>query len=216
MIELMQKLPSEYYIQADVVHLARDMLGKVLCVSTGNTLLSGVISETEAYAGETDKASHAFGGRRTGRTEVMYSKGGVAYIYLCYGIHSLFNVVTGPQGTPHAVLVRGVVPLDGLELMGVLLGKAEVTPWHTDGPGKLTKALGLHYNMSGLSLTGDAVWIEERGIKPDSGDILTTPRIGVGYAGEDAALPYRFLWKSASQMSFSGYRSFHQPSSPFR
>lgn len=198
------KLPSAYYLSADVVGMARDLLGKVLCVNTGNVLVSGIISETEAYAGVTDRASHAYGGRHTARTDVMYRSGGLAYIYLCYGIHSLFNVVTGPDGIPHAVLIRSVIPYEGLEMMSERIGNKEVLCRHTDGPGKLTKALGLHFRMTGMQLAGDIIWLEDRDITPEPEDISVTARIGVDYAAEDAGLPYRFVWKPSGQISFSG------------
>jgi DNA-3-methyladenine glycosylase len=109
-------LPSEFYIRTDVVQVARDLLGKVLYTSFNHEITAGIIIETEAYAGVTDKASHAYNNRRTARTEIMYRTGGTAYVYLCYGIHSLFNIVTSVEDNPHAVLIRGIEPLHGIEL----------------------------------------------------------------------------------------------------
>ena len=104
-------------MRKDVVGIARELLGKVVCTRIDGELTTALITETEAYAGVTDKASHAYGDRRTKRTEPMYSTGGVAYVYLCYGIHHLFNVVTNKKDVPHAILVRSGKPLSGIKLM---------------------------------------------------------------------------------------------------
>jgi DNA-3-methyladenine glycosylase len=188
-----KKLDVSFYTCADVVRVSRALLGKVLCTHFDGGRTEAVIVETEAYAGVHDKASHAYGGRRTPRTEVMYWEGGAAYIYLCYGMHSLFNVVTNVKGVPHAVLVRGAVPLTGLDVMLERMKKKKAAPDLLTGPGKLSKALGLHYSLSGVSLLGGQVWIEDRGITIPARDIAVTPRIGIDYAGDDAALPYRFV-----------------------
>ena len=188
------KLQKEFYRQHDVVKLARELLGKVIFTFINGQYTAGIISETEAYAGAIDKASHAFGGRRSNRTEVMFAAGGVAYIYLCYGIHHLFNVVTGPEGTPHAVLLRGIFPREGIEIMmerrKVKLGKT-----FSSGPGTASSALGLKSNMSGTDLSGNTIWIEDLKFKVPENEIYIGPRIGVDYAAEHAALPYRFLIK---------------------
>ncbi len=183
-----------------MVQIARDLLGKVLVSDVGGSYASGVIVETEAYAGVTDKASHAFGDRHTRRTSVMYQSGGHAYIYLCYGIHSLFNIVTNRKGVPHAVLIRGIRPLEGLDVMLQRSGKPKPDKLFGIGPGKVAKILGLHYSMSGMLLIPrkggeDAVWVEDRGISFANRRVEVTPRIGVGYAGPDAKLPYRFMVK---------------------
>ena len=188
----MNKLPRDYYIENDTLWLARDMIGKYLwCNLDDYGPVAGIIIETEAYMGAKDRASHAFGNRLTPRTSTMYRKGGIAYIYLCYGIHHLFNVVTAPEGIPHAVLVRGVVPVNGKEKMKMRTGKypADVL----DGPGKFTKAMGIKTLHNGLSLDGNKLWIEDRGILVDKENIQTSARIGVDYAGEDAMLPWRFF-----------------------
>jgi DNA-3-methyladenine glycosylase len=148
-----------------------------------------VITETEAYAGAGDKASHASGGRRTARNEPMYGQGGVAYVYLCYGIHHLFNVVTNREGTPHAVLVRAVHPLEGIDVMVQRRGRVRFS---TGGPGTLSQALGIHTSQSGTDLLGTRIWIEDRGIVVPQKEVIVGPRVGVDYAGEDALLPYRF------------------------
>ncbi len=189
----MVKLTESFYSRPDVVQVSKDLLGKVLCTNFGSELTEAVITETEAYAGITDKASHAYGNRRTKRTEVMYWQGGHAYIYLCYGMYSLFNVVTNIEGTPHAVLIRGAMPLTGEELMLQRAGKKKITPDFLIGPGKLAKALGLHVADTGTSLLGNTIWIEDRGIAIPKKTIVATPRIGIDYAGEDAARLYRFV-----------------------
>src|SRR5688572_7863163 len=102
------KLKRDFYTREDVVLVAKELLGKVLCTKWNGKTTSGIITETEAYEGITDRASHAYRGRRTERTEIMYSEGGTAYVYLCYGMHHLFNVVTNKKDIPHAVLIRAV------------------------------------------------------------------------------------------------------------
>jgi len=188
----MAKLTEAFYTRKDVVEISKELLGKVLCTRIDGLLTEAVIVETEAYVGVTDKASHAYNGRRTKRTEVMFWQGGHAYIYLCYGIYSLFNVVTNTEGTPHAVLIRGAVPLTGIDTMLQRTGKQKVDKNFLIGPGKLAKALGLHFSLTGTPLNGDLMWIEDRGIIVPENTINATPRIGIDYAGEDALLPYRF------------------------
>ncbi len=185
-----QRLPRSFYLQADVVQVARDLIGKVLFSHTGDIVTAGVITETEAYAGEVDRASHAFGGRRTRRNEAMYAAGGSSYVYLCYGMHQMFNVVTNKRDVPHAVLVRAIRPVVGQELMAARRGTKVLT---TNGPGKVTQALGIHTGHNAMDLTGDVIYIEDRGIVVPEKQIITGPRIGVDYAGEDALLPYRFV-----------------------
>lgn len=181
-------LSRTFYTRPSVTTIARELLGKVLVSDLDDERTSGIIMETEAYAGVDDRASHAFGGRRTTRTEVMYARGGTAYVYLCYGIHHLFNVVTHREGVPHAVLVRGIVPLEGLERMTERRGGRS----RTDGPGTAAQALGIQVRHSGLDLTTSVVRIEDHGIRIPDAAVEVGPRIGVDYAGADAALPYRF------------------------
>lgn len=187
------KLSRRFYVREDVIAVSRDLIGKVLCTRIDGKLTSAVILETEAYAGVTDKASHAYGGRRTPRTEPMFGPGGVAYVYLCYGIHHLFNVVTGAEGDPHAVLVRAGFPLEGVGTMLERRGRSAVDKRLMAGPGTVSQALGIRTSMTGTELSGDLVWIEDRGLDVDPDAIRCEPRIGVDYAAEDAGLPYRFL-----------------------
>ena len=185
-------LTSSFYTRADVLLIARELLGKVIVTNISGVVTAGMIVETEAYAGVTDRASHAFNNRRTQRTEVMYAQGGVAYVYLCYGIHHLFNVVTNKADVPHAVLIRGIEPQYGIDTMlsrrNFTLPKRQLTA----GPGALSKALGITTQMTGLPLNGSVVRIEDRGLNFSPTEIVTTMRIGVDYAGADALLPYRF------------------------
>jgi DNA-3-methyladenine glycosylase len=162
---------------------------------------SGIIVETEAYAGEFDKASHAFGNRRTARTETMFKEGGVAYVYLCYGIHHLFNVVTHMADVPHAVLIRAVEPLDGIEHMLERRRKGRLQPSLTAGPGAMSMALGIHTRHTGKSLQGPDIWIEDRSIKVTAKNMVIATRVGVAYAAEDALALYRFYIKDNPYVS---------------
>lgn len=186
------KLAESFYTREDVVQIAKDLLGKHLMTSFDGVVTGGVIMETEAYEGVTDRASHAYNNRRTARTEVMYARGGKAYVYLCYGIHSLFNIVTNIENVPHAILIRGIFPLTGIEMMKERTGKHEIGFNSGIGPGRVSSLLGIHYTHSGMSLLGEQIWIEDRDFKIHENEILSGPRIGVGYAGADAFLPYRF------------------------
>lgn len=185
-------LPQSFYLREDVVSVARDLLGKVLCTDIGGVHTSAVITETEAYAGVTDRASHAWGDRRTPRTEPMYGPGGIAYVYLCYGIHHLFNVVTSEHGVPHAVLVRAGEVHSGLSTMLERRGKPAPDRTLLAGPGSLARALGITTALTGSSLLGGPVWIEDHGRRIDAADVIVGPRVGIDYAGEDASRPFRF------------------------
>lgn len=185
-------LPKSFYIREDVVSIARDLLGKVLVTNIDGQTTSGMIVETEAYVGVNDKASHAYGGRRTKRTEIMYHEGGVAYVYLCYGIHHLFNVVTNIEGVPHAVLIRAVEPLENIPLMLERRSKPDQDTTLTAGPGAMSQALGIKTGHTGLALNTDPIYIEDRAMIIKDSSIEKRSRVGVAYAKEDALLPYRF------------------------
>ncbi|MBL7933275.1 MAG: DNA-3-methyladenine glycosylase [Bacteroidia bacterium] len=184
-------LKASYYLNPDVVFLAKDLIGKTLCTRINNKLTCGIITETEAYAGVVDKASHAYGGRRTHRTETMYNKGGVSYVYLCYGIHRLFNIVTNIKDEPHAVLVRAIYPTKGIKEIEKRRG-LKFSPNFCVGPGKVSQALGIDLLHNNISLTGNELWLQDDKVNIKESDILVGPRIGIDYAGEDAKLPYRF------------------------
>lgn len=189
-------LPACFYLRDDVVQIARDLLGKRLMTCFNGITTGGIITETESYRGPEDRASHAYNNRRTPRTEVMFRTGGVAYVYLCYGIHHLLNVVTQREGIPHAVLIRALLPTHGEEEMTKRRGKGPLA----EGPGALTQALGITKHLNGHPFDRAPLWIEESGMKVKEGDILSGPRVGVDYAGEDALLPWRFILAIPSKM----------------
>jgi DNA-3-methyladenine glycosylase len=215
----MKKLPVSFYQRENVLQIARELLGKLLVTNcppaspslklqrskagrAGNgELTSGRIVEVEAYNGVIDKASHASGGRRTARNEIMYANGGVAYVYLCYGIHHLFNVVTNSSGTPHAILIRALEPVKGIDTMLRRVGKKNLDNSLTKGPGNLSKALGILTKHSGCSLRSKELFIADDGFVLNKRDIASSPRIGVDYAGKDALLPYRFFVKGNPYVS---------------
>lgn len=189
------KLPIEFYLKEDVVEIAKDLLGKTLVTNVDGVYTSGVIVETEAYCGNNDKASHANNGKRTRRTEVAFGQGGVAYVYLCYGIHHLFNVVVNKRDKADVVLIRAIEPKEGLEEM-VLRRHMSANKYQlTAGPGAMTQALGIKTAMTGTSLMDDTIWIEDTGITVANEKIKIGTRVGVGYAEEDALKPWRFSIK---------------------
>ena len=199
----MKFIPTSFFTRPDPVQVAKDLLGKYLVTRFDGQLTAGKIVETEAYRAPDDRASHAFGNRRTGRTEVMFAEGGHAYVYLCYGIHHLFNVVTGPAGMAHAVLIRAVEPIDNVELMLARRAMGKLQPRLTAGPGALTQALGILTAHSGQNLldpTGP-LWLEDRGELVLEENIIASPRVGVAYAGECAAWPWRFRIKGSAWTS---------------
>lgn len=196
----MVKLPVSFYEREDVLTIARELLGKVLVTNWHGTYTSGRIMETEAYAGEFDKASHASKGR-TSRTEVMFGKGGVAYVYLCYGIHEMFNIVTNNEGIPHAILVRSIEPIEGVEAMLVRSGKKVLDETIARGPGNVGKAFGFHRSQTCTSLQSDQLYIADDGFYVAVDSIVATPRIGVDYAGSDAFLDYRFFIRDNKHVS---------------
>ena len=197
----MAKIPIEYYLNNDVVFLAKDLLGKVLYTRIDKITTAGIITETEAYAGVNDKASHAYKGRRTARNDVMYHKGGKAYVYLCYGIHHLINIVTNVEDVPHAVLVRAIYPIVGVNEILKRRKAKTFSKNLTVGPGKVSQSLGIQIHLNGTSLTGNTIWLEEHNIIFPENKINVGTRIGVDYAKEDALLPYRF-WVNHEESGF--------------
>ena len=191
----MPKLPYSFYQQDDVVSLATQLLGKQLFTLIDGKLTGGTIVETEAYNGIIDKASHAYNGRFTPRTSTMYEEGGISYVYLCYGIHHLFNVVTNTKNNPHAVLIRGLEPTEGLSTMLERRNMQTLAHRITAGPGALAKALGIDKNLNAKDLLGDEIWIEDNGIFYNEDEIVASPRVGVDYAEDHALLPWRFYIK---------------------
>ncbi len=186
-------IPVNYFLNDDVLFIAEDLIGKYLFTVIDGQISGGIITETEAYKGTNDRASHAFGGKHTSRNEIMYAEGGVVYIYLCYGIHYLLNFVTNKATIPDAVLIRSIFPTHGEELMLKRSGKNQITPDIGNGPGKVTKLLGITLAENGIAIPSDKIWLEERGLSINKENIQRTSRIGVSYAKEDALLPYRFV-----------------------
>lgn len=189
---IQRKLPLHFYRNEDVISIAKNLLGKQLVTHIDGELTAGIIVETEAYMGITDKASHAYNGRFTNRTSTMFEEGGVTYVYLCYGIHSLLNVITGPKDIPHAVLIRAVEPTIGTDVMLRRRKMAVLKPNITKGPGALSQALGVDRSVNATDLQGDMIWIEDINHKIEKTQIVACPRIGIDYAGDDALLPWRF------------------------
>ena len=202
-----KKLPLYFYLQDSVTQIAKELIGCKICSFKDGVITSGIIVETEAYEGITDKASHAYNNRRTPRTEIMFREGGVAYVYLCYGMHHLFNVVTNVQGIPHAVLIRAIFPKDGINSMRQRTKKKIINFKATNGPGKLTKALRIQTSDTRESLMGNKIWIEKPSIQINQKDIIAGPRIGVDYAGEDALLPYRYCLNQELIMKLYGKKN---------
>jgi len=185
------KLDQRFYMQNDVVSIAKSLLGCKLSVKNGSEIKTGIIVETEAYSYK-EKGCHAYNYKRTNRTEVMFQKGGVAYVYLCYGIHHLFNVVTNVAGTPEAVLIRAIQPFESVQ--------KQENKMLSSGPGKLTKALGINKIHNGISLVENAIWIEKFKTIATK-EIIECPRIGIDYAENDTLLPWRFYIRGNKYIS---------------
>jgi DNA-3-methyladenine glycosylase len=198
-----KRLPASYYYSPDVTFLAKDLLGKFLCTRIDDFYCSGMIVETEAYRGPDDRAAHSYNNRRTPRTEVMFWQGGVAYIYVCYGMHHLMNVVTGPKEDAHAVLIRALEPSDGINIMAERRQMELTDARLTKGPGALSVAMGLRSPLTGTKLHSpkSPIWLEDRGIKLTDKDICTSKRIGVESAGEAAHWPWRYFVKGNRYVS---------------
>ena len=191
-LQKLNHLKPSFYTRRNVIQIAKELLGKILITQFNNQPTAVRIVETEAYNGFTDKASHAYAGKRTVRTEIMYATGGVAYVYLCYGIHHLFNVVTNNVNIPDAILIRAGEPVFGTEYMLDRTCKTKLDFTITKGPGNVSKALGINLDQNGKSLIKNELCIASDNYKLAKKEIISSPRIGVDYAGEDALLPYRF------------------------
>lgn len=191
----MKKLPIQFYERPDVVLIAKELTGKIIVTKFNGVITSGRIVETEAYIGLLDKASHSFGGKRTARNEHMYAAPGTAYVYICYGMHHLFNVVTNKKNIPDAVLIRALEPLQGIEMMLLRTGKKTLDNSLTKGPGNAAKALGITKNISGTNLVKNEIYIAEDDFMISNKLIGVSRRIGVESSGEAALLPYRFYVK---------------------
>ncbi len=192
----MNILDEGFYQRDNVVQISRELLGKYLFTQLNGEKAGGMIVETEAYSHINDRACHSHLQRRTQRTEIMYHSGGVAYVYLCYGIHHLFNIITNVQDKADAVLIRAIEPTENIEVMQKRRGIDKPIPQLTAGPGAMSQALGITTAHYGLPLTtGELIWIEDRNVEIPPENIIASPRVGVAYAGEDALLPWRFRVK---------------------
>jgi DNA-3-methyladenine glycosylase len=189
------KLPLEFYQGNDVVSLSIQLLGKQVLTCVDGELTGGIIVETEAYRGPEDVGSHAYNHRRTARNEIMYARGGVVYMYICYGIHDMLNIVTGEEGDSHAILIRAIEPTIGLDVMRLRRGFENDDRRLCKGPGALAKALGLQKVHNGVSLSGDVIWIEDADTQISQKDIVACPRIGLNIAEPYKSIPWRFYIK---------------------
>lgn len=185
---------NDFYINDDPTEVAKNLLGKILYTKIDGIITSGIIVETEAYKGNSDRACHAYQNKKTNRNAVMFEKGGKAYVYLVYGIHYLFNIVTNIKGKADAVLIRALEPVKGENKMLIRNNKNNLRRI-TSGPGLLSKAMGIDMSLYGESLLGNRVWIEYPSKEFDNSKIVHAKRIGVDYAGDDALLPWRFYIK---------------------
>ena len=195
-----KKLKMSWYRNDDVTEIAKQLLGKLLCTNFGGVVTKGKIVETEAYSGYNDKACHANNQKKTERNKVMFAHGGHAYVYLCYGIHHLFNVVTNKEGSADAVLIRAVEPVEGVEIMLKRRSMTKVEKRLTAGPGVLSQALGIQTIHYGTALNSNSIWIEE-GEPVGNDQVGSTTRIGVDYAEGDALKPWRFYIKENGWVS---------------
>lgn len=188
------KLSKKYYQNEDVVSLAKDFLGKLLITEIDGIRTGGIITETEAYS-EVEKGCHAYNKRKTERTKIMFESGGLSYVYFCYGMHHLFNIVTGKEDTAQAILIRAIQPTIGIEEILRRRKKEKSDKNLSNGPGKVCQALGITKEHYGLPLTGNKIWIEKTSSVVKEEQIQATPRIGIDYAEEDKFLPWRFVLK---------------------
>jgi len=197
------RLSRSFFVRQEVVQISRELLGKFMLSRIEGQVTGGMIVETEAYRAPDDRACHAYLNRCTPRTEIMFREGGAAYVYLCYGVHHLFNVVTGPQGSAQAVLIRALEPRINLEEMMRRRGHNDLRKQLTAGPGVLTRAMGITTQFTGQDLLApnSRIWLEDRGVEVDDSQIIAGPRVGVDYAGECAARPWRFRLRDSEWTS---------------
>jgi DNA-3-methyladenine glycosylase len=197
----MKKLSIQFYNRTDVVQIAKDLLGKIIVTKIDGLHTAARIVETEAYVGITDRASHSYSGKRTARNEHMYAAAGTAYVYICYGMHHLFNVVTNKKEIPDAVLIRAAEPLAGIDIMLQRTGKMKADNSLTKGPGNVGKALGIFKQHSGINLLGKIVYIAADNFVLNKSEVGASKRIGIDGAGAAAAYPYRFYIKGNAYVS---------------
>ncbi len=190
------KLPRSFYLR-DGLEVAEQLVGKLLVHDSPEGLTSGRIVELEAYMGECDRACHAYGGRRTDRTEILYHEGGHAYVYLIYGMYNCMNIIANEEGIPNCIFIRALEPVEGIELMKFRRGRENIRNL-CSGPGKLCIAMGITRELYGEDLCGDRLWLEDDGCSPE---IACGKRVNINYAGEDAELEWRFALKGSKFIS---------------
>lgn len=195
------KLPLSFYQREDTLLISRELLGKYLFTCINGELCGGIITETEAYMGPADRGSHAWNNRRTARTEIMFGEGGFVYMYICYGIHDMLNIVAGKKEKPHAILIRALEPFIGIDIMRQRRGIFNEDIRLCRGPGALAKAMGLNKSHNGISLEGGEIWIEDRGMILNDEQICTSPRVGMNFAGFYKTVPWRFYIKGSRYVS---------------
>jgi DNA-3-methyladenine glycosylase len=192
-------LPQSFYLSNEVVFLAKALLGKEIATKIDGVTTAGIIVETEAYCGPEDRGSHAFGGRYTERTKTMYAEGGVAYVYICYGMHPMMNIVTGKAGNAHAVLIRAIEPTSGIDIMAQRRKLITTKPILTNGPAKAAVALGITKEMNGSELLseGNPIVIRDLNFEINDSDIVSGPRVGMSkHVAEYSNIPWRFYIKN--------------------
>ncbi|MBC8172384.1 MAG: DNA-3-methyladenine glycosylase [Chitinophagales bacterium] len=192
----MVKLKKEFYTRADTVKIGKELLGKVLCSRFQNEITKGIICETEAYCGPTDRGAHSYNGRFTDRTKIMYEEGGVAYVYICYGIHHLFNIITHDKNEPHAILIRAIEPVEGFETILKRTSRKIMDHTIAAGPGLVSQCLGFKKEHTGISLLSDAIWVEDAKPLPEK-NIVKSARVGMNFEGEYKMIPWRFRIKDS-------------------
>lgn len=201
------KILENDFFKRDTVEVAKSLIGKKIIRNISGNFFCAKIVETEAYLGLEDRACHSYGGRITDRNKTLYLPGGHIYVYLIYGMYDLLNIVTRDEEHPEAVLIRGVEPLENLDgISKNRFGKAyeELSNYQrknlSNGPGKLSMALGINRSLNGKVLSKDYLYIEDADEISES-DLLITKRIGIDYAGEDANLPLRFCLRDNPYVS---------------
>ncbi|MBK0382311.1 DNA-3-methyladenine glycosylase [Pedobacter sp. SD-b] len=187
-------LDNTFYHRNDTVKMAKELIGKFLFSNVDGKLTGGMIVETEAYMGSIDSSCHTFNNRKTERNATMFNRGGVSYMYVCYGIHDMLNIVTGDEGNSQVILVRAVEPKFGLDIMQQRRGQVPLNRL-AKGPGSLAKALGLNKSFDNSSLTDGLIWIENKGIEFLEKDIIESPRIGLSCPEPYFSIPWRFFLK---------------------
>ncbi|MDB5119286.1 MAG: DNA-3-methyladenine glycosylase [Sphingobacteriales bacterium] len=189
------KLPLSFYQRDDVILIAKELLGKYLYTNIDGKITGGMIVETEAYNGPDDRGSHAYNNKRTPRNEMMYNHGGVVYMYICYGIHDMLNIVTGTEDSSHAVLIRAIEPLTGIETMRERRNLFSNDNRLCQGPGALGKALGLNKSHNGIGLQYDIIWMDDVGLAFTEDQVKASPRVGMNFEGPYKTIPWRFYLK---------------------